>query len=68
MAKKYKIKQEHEACISCGQCVSLCPDNWEVGSDGKSKPKKKIINGSELKCNKEAEENCPVNIIHIEEI
>lgn len=62
---KYKIVQEHERCVGCGFCVSSCPENWVIGDDGKSKPKKTIIDEDELKCNKKAEEACPLKIIKI---
>lgn len=68
MAKKYKITQEHNECISCGACVSVCPENWTMGGDGKAKPKKTEISEKEYKCNKDAADICPVNIISIKEV
>lgn len=62
--KTYTVSQEHQKCIGCGACVSLC-DNWEIGKDGKATPKKKIIAEKELKCNKDAENSCPVQCIHV---
>lgn len=59
----FKVKQDHEKCIGCGACVSVCPSNWEMGDDGKAKPKK---NEDDNKCNLEAEEMCPVKCIHVE--
>lgn len=61
----FKITQEHEKCISCGMCVSLCPSNWEMGDDGKANPKK---TKDEAECNLEAAKNCPVNIIHVKKV
>jgi ferredoxin len=61
----FKIIQDHEKCIGCGSCVAVC-DNWEMGDDGKAKPKKTEV--EEVGCNKEAEEICPVECIKIEEI
>jgi len=65
MAKTYKIKQEHDKCIGCGACVAVCPENW-VMKDGKAVPKKTTISEKELKCNKEADDVCPVKCIHIQ--
>lgn len=63
---KYKITQEREKCIGCGTCAAVCPENWEMKKDGKSSPKKTEVN--DIGCNKAAEENCPVSIIHVEKI
>jgi ferredoxin len=63
---KYKITQDREKCIGCGACVSVCPDNWEMKDDGKSSPKKTTI--SEIGCNQEAADSCPVSIIHIKKV
>lgn len=69
-----KIIQEHEKCIGCGTCVSLCPKFWEMGEDGKAHlkaAKKNPKTGdfeleiSEIDCNKEVEYSCPLQIIHI---
>lgn len=62
---KYQIKHDRPGCIGCGSCASLCPDNWVMDSDGKSSPKKRAISDAEFKCNKEAADSCPVNVIHI---
>ena len=59
----YEIKHERDKCIGCGACVAVCPDNWEMKEDGKASPKKTIL--EEVGCNKKAEENCPVQIIHV---
>ncbi|HDD45926.1 MAG TPA: ferredoxin [Candidatus Aenigmarchaeota archaeon] len=60
----WKIEQDRDACIGCGACASICPDNWKMESDGKSKPIKTEI--EELGCNKEAADACPVQCIKIE--
>lgn len=60
---KFKIVQDREACIGCGACASVC-DNWEMCDDGKSKPKKTLLD--EKGCNEEAANVCPVACIKIE--
>ncbi len=62
----YKITHNKEACIGCGSCAALCPENWEMTPEGKSRPKKTEI--EELGCNKDAEQACPVGAIKIEEV
>ena len=62
---KYNLTQEHDKCIGCGSCVGICPDFWDLGDDGKAKPKKDSFEDDDLECNKQAADSCPVNIIHI---
>jgi ferredoxin len=58
----FKIKQNKEACIGCGACCAICPDNWEFKGT-KASPKKTEV--KEIGCNKSAAEACPVNCIEI---
>jgi ferredoxin len=58
----FKIKQNIDACIGCGACVAICPENWEF-DNGKAKPKKTEL--SEIGCNKSAADACPVKCIEI---
>lgn len=58
-----KIIQDLDACIGCGACASVCPDNW-VMDGGKSKPVKTEV--EEVGCNQEAADVCPVKCIKIE--
>lgn len=60
MAKvKHKVKVDKEKCIGCGSCVAVCEGNFEM-KDGKAIAKKEA---SELPCNKEAADICPVQAI-----
>jgi len=67
-----KIIHEVEKCIGCGACAAVCPDYFEMGDDGKShvKGSKKVGKNEELTlkdvgCAKDAENTCPVQIIHV---
>ncbi len=71
-----KIIQKHNECIGCGACTAVCPDFWEMGDDMKAKPKigkqdsqtgdyEFEADEKNLKCNKEATEVCPIQIIKI---
>jgi len=61
----YKIVHDRPGCIGCGSCAAVCPENWIMKPDGKSSPKKTAISEAEYKCNKDAADACPVNVIHI---
>jgi len=58
-----EIIHERSKCIGCGACAAICPSNWEMANDGKSKCKN--THPKEESCNKQAEEACPVNCIHL---
>ncbi len=58
---KYEIKVNKKECIGCGACTVQC-DNFEL-EDGKAYPKKAEV--SELGCNKDAADVCPVGAIKI---
>ena len=69
---KFKIVHDREECIGCGSCAAACPKFWEMDPDGKSKligskGNALEIGEKDLKCNKEAAESCPVNVIHIKD-
>ena len=64
---KYKITYDRENCIGCQSCVFVCPSNWEEDDD-KVKPKKTEIADDELRCNKEAEDLCPIQSIKIKKV
>ncbi len=57
------MKINKEKCIGCGLCISLCPDVFEIGEDGKSEVKKGADLKANEKCVQEAKEGCPVSAI-----
>ncbi|MDP2750356.1 MAG: ferredoxin [Nanoarchaeota archaeon] len=68
-----KIIHERERCIGCGSCISICPEHWEMGDDGKSSLKGADKKGDiyekqvdDLACSEEAAEACPVTCIKVE--
>ena len=70
-----KVELERLMCISCGNCIDICPDFFEFADDGLShlKALENVDDEEELEvedpgCSTQAEELCPVNIIHVSEI
>jgi len=61
----FRIEQDRDACIGCGACTSVCPDNWEMKGD-KSHPKKTELD--DIGCNQEAADVCPVQCIKIKKV
>jgi len=72
-----RITYFREKCIGCGVCVEIAPFRWRMSKkDGKStllhsKKKnnvyQKVVDTDEEKDNKLAAENCPVNIIRLQQ-
>lgn len=69
-----KVILERDKCIGCGDCEAVCPKYWKLQDDGKTKligskkekGEKYVLEVSEPGCNKEAEEGCPAQCIHVE--
>ncbi len=58
-----KIVFDEEKCIGCGTCAAVCPENWEMQGD---KAKAKSLEVTEVGCNQQAADSCPVSCIRIE--
>lgn len=60
-----KIKIDESRCISCGTCVALAPDYFELDPNtGKAKAIKKVTR--QTKQLRAAIESCPVGVINLE--
>ncbi len=65
--KKYKIKHDRDGCIGCAACANVCAKFWEMnGEDFKADfVGDEEISEVDFKCNMNAAESCPVNVIQI---
>ena len=54
-------------CIGCGTCVSLCPEVFEMGGDGKSQVKEGADFEKNKGCIEQSVTSCPAQAITIEE-
>lgn len=62
-----KTSVDQDTCISCGVCVSMCPDIYQFNDDDKSEPIVDEIPEELQDDAKEARDSCPVDAIDIEE-
>ena len=59
------VNIDKNKCIGCGQCVSIAPEIFELGDDGKADIKDpKACEDNKESCKKAADE-CPVNAIEL---
>lgn len=69
-----KVILDRDACIGCGSCQAVCPKYWEMVDDGKvnllgsqkTEGEKYEIELTDIGCNQQAAEACPVQCIYIE--
>ena len=61
-----KATIDRDGCIGCGVCVGVCPDVFRMADDGLAEVYAEL-NASTFESAKEAEENCPVSVIQVEE-
>lgn len=59
------IKVDKNKCIGCGMCMTIAPEAFELGKDGKAQVKF-MPTGQEPEAKiKEAVDSCPVNAIEL---
>lgn len=58
---------DKEGCISCGLCVDTCPGVFQFDENGVADVISDPISGDNEDCAVEAQENCPVSVIKVEE-
>lgn len=55
------IKVNHDTCIGCQTCATMCPDTFAMNDNGQADP----ISQEVTDCAKSAEEACPAQAISI---
>ena len=55
-----------EECISCGLCVDICPDVFEMGTE-RAQVKMTSIPGNFEEAVRQAADECPVSAITVEQ-
>ena len=61
-----KAEIDRDGCISCGLCVSICPEVFRMGDDGLAEVYVDPIPTSAENSALEAKEGCPVSVITVE--
>ena len=61
-----KVEVFDDLCISCGQCISLCPNIFEWGDDDKAMAKVNDVPQGVEQLVHEAVEGCPTAAIEEE--
>ncbi|MGC9516660.1 MAG: ferredoxin [Methanomicrobiales archaeon] len=68
----YKVELDRSMCTSCGNCVDICPELFEIAEDGFSSLKNsetqdnnQIIELDEELCSADAAGSCPAMCIKI---
>ncbi len=61
-----KASIERDGCISCGLCVSYCPEVFRFGEDGPAEVYVETVPPELEEEVTEAVDNCPVSVISAE--
>ena len=61
-----KAHVDHDTCIGCGVCPSVCPEVFEMRDDGLSHVIVDTVPDGSEDAAKDAEESCPVDAITVE--
>lgn len=61
-----KASIDKSGCISCGMCVSICPEVFRMADDGFAEVYVDVIPESFEESAQEARDSCPVSVITVE--
>jgi ferredoxin len=57
------VSVDQDLCISCGLCVSSCPEVFSWNDDEKAQANPKAVNSENEDCVKDAASGCPTDAI-----
>lgn len=60
-----EAKVNQDLCISCGLCVSSCPDVFSWGEEEKAEANSTGITDKNQDCVQDAAESCPTDAIEV---
>lgn len=58
---------DRDGCISCGMCADTCPEVFRMAEDGAAEVYVEEVPEELEDSATEAQENCPVSVIRVEE-
>lgn len=58
---------DRDGCIACELCATICPEVFRMADDGLAEVYVDEVPEESEECAKEAEEECPVSVIKVEE-
>lgn len=58
---------DRDGCIACGLCSDTCPEVFRMADDGFAEVYVDEVPEDAADTAKEAEEGCPVSVIHVED-
>lgn len=58
-----EVKVDQDLCISCGLCVSSCPDIFAWNTDDKAEAVKEKVDDDLEECVQDAADDCPTDAI-----
>lgn len=61
-----KVWVDPDLCISCGLCISMCPDVFDWNDDDKAYSIVDAVPDDQQECAHEAVESCPTEAIRAE--
>ncbi len=62
-----RVEIDQTGCISCGLCVSTCPELFAMGANEKAEALLSPVPSDMEACARKAADSCPVSVIEVVE-